>query len=158
MAMPPFTVDQVIKRGLQIVNRVPHPGYSMDQRGYDMNAPFYDCSSFVGVINGIYSCPATPWMVVYYTGWGYIHLSFTGVANLKKGDIVVYNGPSGGAGADGHTAMYAGNGMFLQCHGGYGPDYRGAWGDGYWQDVLRNPRGGITITHWNCTSHPHQSF
>lgn len=159
MAQPPFSVNQVIARGHQIVNRKPHPTYSMDNRGYDMYASAYDCSSFQGVINGIYSCPATPAMVPVYMGYGYIHLKFTGLGNLKKGDVLVYNKPgTSGFGAAGHTAMYAGNGMFLQCHGGYGPDYRAAWGEGYWQDVLRNPRGGIAISKWRCTSHPKQSF
>lgn len=157
MAQPPFSAEEVIRRGLQIVAR--HPGYSMANRGYDMNASFYDCSSFQGVINGIYSCPATPSMVSVYTGYGYKHLAFPGLGALKKGDVLVYNKPgTSGEGANGHTAMYAGNGMFLECHGGVGPDYRGAWGDGYWQDVLRNPRSGIYITHWNCTSHPGESF
>lgn len=150
--MPPFTADQVIQRGKEIVNRIPHPTYSMANRGYTMFASAYDCSSFMGVINGIYSCPATPAMKDVYVAAGYIYLIFTGLGNLKKGDVLVYNKPgTSGFGAAGHTAMYAGNGMFLECHGGYGPDYRPAWGNGYWQQVLRNPRSGIYITHFSPT-------
>ena len=151
MALPPYTVDRVIQNGLDIVHRVPHPYYSMDwDKRLGPNA--YDCSGFMGVINGIPGGPATPAMVDIYKTYGYIHLKFTGLSNLKKGDVLVYNKPgTSGFGAAGHTAMYAGNSMFLECHGGYGPDYLLWHGDGYWQDVLRNPRSGIYITHWTPT-------
>ena len=86
----------------------------MPNRGYDMDAPCYDCSSFQGVINGVFSCPATPSMVAYYTMEGYQHLPFVSLAALKEGDVLVYNKPgTSGEGANGHTAMYAGKGMFL---------------------------------------------
>lgn len=152
MALPPYSVQQVISRGRQIIAR--HPGYSMPNRGYDMNAPFYDCSSFQGVINGIMSCPATGGMIAAYTAVGFIHLPFT--SDLKKGDVLIHQGE----GANGHTAMYEGDGKFMQCWGGHGPGQRGAWGldRPYWQDILRNPNTGIYIMHWTCTSNPAESF
>lgn len=65
----------------------------MDNRGTTLYASAYDCSSFQGVINGIDSCPATPSMASVYTAAGYIQLSFPGIANLKQGDVLVYNKP-----------------------------------------------------------------
>lgn len=154
MARPPFSVNQVIQRGYQIMAR--HPTYSMPNRGTDMNAAQYDCSSFMGTINGIYSCPATPSMVEVYKGYGYTHLSFSGVGNLKKGDVLVYNKPgTNGAFANGHTAMYIGNGTLMEMVGNARGGCRTApfyeYTIGNWQDVLRNPRGGIFIEHWTPT-------
>ncbi len=149
MAMPPYTVEQVIQRGYDIIAR--HPGYSQD---WDkrLGPYYYDCSGFQGVINGIPGGPATPDMVTYYTAAGYIHLKFTSLSALKKGDVLVYNKPgTPGYGSSGHTAMYIGNNTLMESWGHHGPGVRAAWGNGYWQDILRNPRSGIYITHWSPT-------
>ena len=162
MALPPFTVQQVIKRGYELINKVPHPFYSQGRptdhgpRGTSMDAPSFDCSSFIGTINGIYSCPATQSMAVApnaYTESGYILMDYT--SNLKKGDILIRN--KGNQPNDGHTAMYVGNGTCIHCSSG-GPAEISLGASGAWQKILRNPRGGIYIVHWNCTSHPAQSF
>ena len=148
--LPPFSVEEVIKRGYLIIAR--HPTYSQPNRGNTMYSPQYDCSSFMGTINGIYSVPATPSMVSVYTSHGYQHLKFTGMGNLKKGDVLVWNkGGTSGEGNNGHTAMYIGNGQIMQMSGS-GAHVRGFYytfsnGES-WQDVLRNPNRGIYLVKW----------
>ena len=150
MARTTYTVNQAINRGLYIYNR--HPTYSMENRGSTLNAPSFDCSSFIGTIWGIgYGAwpPATPSMVSVYTAAGFQHYT-RGQVSLKKGDILVYNGPSGGQGADGHTAMVYNSAatQLIECTGsangvviGNSPYYFG------WQDILRG-RSGIEIVRW----------
>ena len=160
MANTRYNVEQAINRGNIIISH--HPGYSMEQRGYGLDAPYYDCSSFIGSCWGISSIPATPSMVSVYTAAGFDHYRFSSVeGNLQRGDILIYNGPGGGAGADGHTTMYIGNGQVMQARGtasGVGIfTYSRYVHEGVWQDVLRGT-GGIFIKSWNCTSHPDESF
>lgn len=149
--MPRYTVDEVIKRGKFILAR--HPTYSQDARGANMFASQYDCSSFMGVINGVGEGgwpPATPGMVAAYTASGYIHYIY-GLVTLKKGDILVWNKPgTSGQGDNGHTAMYIGGGQLIQCTGGIGVRICPFYNLG-WQDVLRNPRSGLYITKWQPT-------
>ena len=108
--MPAYSVNTVISRGRQIISR--HPTYSQPNRGTTMYASQYDCSSFIGVINGVPGCPATPDMVAEYTAQGYKHRTYTGLSNLRKGDVVVWN-KSGttGYGNSGHTAMSISKGV-----------------------------------------------
>ena len=102
--LPPFSVEEVINRGKQIIAR--GPTYSRPNRGNTMTSPQYDCSSFMGTINGIYSVPATPSMVSVYTSNGYKHLSYTGMGALEKGDVLVWNkGGTSGEGNNGHTGV-----------------------------------------------------
>jgi hypothetical protein len=89
--MPAYNVNEVISRGKQILAR--HPTYSQKNRGVTMNDSSYDCSSFMGVINGVGEGswpPATPGMVRAYTAAGYIHYGY-GSVSLKKGDVLVWN-------------------------------------------------------------------
>lgn len=161
MANTEYTVQQAIERGNIIISH--HPSYSMDRRGYGLNESFYDCSSFIGSCWGISSVPATPFMVRVYKSHGFDHYKYKdiGKKGLRRGDILVYNGPSGGAGPDGHTAMYIGDDKTMEARGG-------DWGIGIftfrvnvhksvWQDVLRGT-DGIYITKFECTSHPDKSF
>ena len=145
MAQPLYTVQQVIDRGYQIISH--HPTYSQPNRGTTMNSPQYDCSSFMGVINGITSCPATPSMVSEYTAAGYIHINFNAAVALKKGDVLVWNkAGTSGAGNNGHTAMYIGDNQLMHMSGGGAcviPYY-----DQGWQDILRNPRSGFYPVKW----------
>lgn len=148
--MPKYTVQQVIQRGYQIINR--HPTYSQPNRGNSMDSPQYDCSSFMGTINGVGEGawpPATPSMVAKYTAAGYIHSSYTGMSNLKKGDILVWNkSGTSGQGSNGHTGMYIGNGFIMEMTGrgaNTNPFYETFSNGQKWQDVLRNPRNGIYL-------------
>lgn len=144
--MPTYNVNEVIRRGKQILAR--HPTYSQEARGTTMDAAQYDCSSFMGVINGIPSCPATPSMVQVYTAAGYIHYRY-GSVTLKKGDVLVWNKPgTSGQGDNGHTAMYIGNNQLIQCTGGVGVQICGFYDYIGWQDILRNPKSGVYITKW----------
>lgn len=160
MGKTAYNVEQAISRGDIIISH--HPGYSMEQRGYGLNAPYYDCSSFVGSCWGISSIPATPYMVSVYTAAGFDHFAFSAVeGNLQRGDILVYNGPQGGSGADGHTTIYLGDGRVMEARGtedgvGYFTYSRYVHGS-VWQDVLRGT-GGLFIKSWKCTSHPSESF
>ena len=70
--------------------------------------------------------------------------------SFKQGDILVYNGPSGGEGADGHTAMVYDKAatILIYCTGssngvviGNGVYYFG------WQDILRGS-SAIEIVRW----------
>lgn len=134
---PVVSVSQAIQNAATIIAY--HPSYSMQNRGTYIGAPSFDCSSFVGTCYNVPGRPATPSMVSIYTSYGFQHLPFTGLGNLKKGDVLVYNGPSGGEGADGHTAMYVGNGTFAEasgCGGCYTVAHAGVHGS-IWQDVLR---------------------
>lgn len=142
MAHTAIRVNQAIERGLSLLGTP----YSQQQRGTYMNAPFYDCSSFIGTIWGIYSCPATPSMVKVYTDAGFDHYDY-GSVSLKKGDILVYNGPHGGAGDDGHTCMIYTDGLgILESTGSVGVRTTGFYDYG-WQHILRGS-GGIYIIKW----------
>ena len=142
MAHTAIRVNQAIQRGLSLLGTP----YSQQQRGTYMGAPFYDCSSFIGTIWGISSCPATPGMVGVYTAAGFDHYAY-GSVPLKKGDILVYNGPHGGAGDDGHTCMIYTDGLgILESTGGVGVRTTGFYDYG-WQDILRGS-GGLYIVHW----------
>ena len=138
------TVEEAIARAYIIKENNPH--YSMQNRGYGLNAPYYDCSSFVG------SCwqvavnnwpPATPDMVRIYLQQGFTHFSYN-YNILQRGDILVWNDPgTSGYGANGHTAIYLGNDKIIEAtansaagpNGGVidtrGPDILA------WQDILR---------------------
>lgn len=150
--MPKYPVNEVISRGYQIIAR--HPTYSQEARGNTMNDSQYDCSSFMGVINGVGEGgwpPATPSMVNEYVAAGYIHLAYSGSGSLKKGDVLVWNkSGTDGSGDNGHTAMYIGGGLLMESTGGSGPTVNGFYEQG-WQDVLRNPRSGICIVKWQPT-------
>ena len=97
MARTKIKLNEAFKRAEHILNN--HPGYSMENRGTTLDAPFFDCSSFVGTVWDVPGRPATPSMASVYAANGFEVYAFGTVA-LKKGDILVYNGPSGGAGAD----------------------------------------------------------
>ena len=151
---PPVTLQQAIARGQAIIASAPY--YSMQNRGTQVGAPAFDCSSFVGTCWNIPGRPATPGMQAIYNAHGFKSLSFAqvGLGGLKKGDVLVYNGPDGGAGADGHTAWYVGNGLFMQASGGDAPGGGGHYSAAYagvhgsvWQLVLR-PNVGIYIVKW----------
>lgn len=143
MANTIVTVDQAIKKGEQIINRKPHPTYSMENR---TGPNSYDCSGFMGVIWGIPGAPATPSMVSVYTQHGFDHYKYHGQEGLQRGDILVWNKPgTSGSGANGHTAMYYGNGKYMQSSTG-GPQistrnrYLG------WQDILRGSSGVYIVS------------
>lgn len=149
MARPPYSVEQVINRGYSIIAR--HPTYSQPNRGSTMNAAQYDCSSFMGTINGV-GVPATPSMVGVYTSYGYQHLKYSGMGALRKGDVLVWNkGGTSGSGNNGHTAMYIGNGQLMQMSGsgahvcGFYATFKNGES---WQDVLRNTNSGIFLIRW----------
>ncbi len=161
MANTEYTVQQAIERGRIIISH--HPSYSMEKRGYGLDKAYYDCSSFIGSCWGISSIPATPSMVRIYKSHGFDHYKYKdiGRSGLRRGDILVYNGPSGGAGADGHTAMYIGDGKTMEAKGkarGVGIfTFSSSVHGSIWQDVLRGT-DGPTIQKWECTSHPNESF
>lgn len=149
MARTQYTVRQALARALYIYKR--HPTYSMEARGSTLDAGSFDCSSFIGTVWGVgYGAwpPATPSMVATYTAVGFQH--YGRGTPLKQGDILVYNGPSGGEGADGHTAMVYDKActQLIECTGsangvtiGNGVYYFG------WQDILRGT-SGIQIARW----------
>lgn len=154
--MPKYTVQQVIKRGYQIINR--HPFYSQGppkypgKRGNTMEDGSYDCSSFIGTINGVGQGggpPATPSMVQEYMAQGYEYFKYSSIMNLKKGDVLVWNkrGTSG-QGSNGHTGMYIGDGLIMEMTGrgaNTNPFYETFSNGQKWQDVLRNPKNGIYL-------------
>lgn len=125
MAHTVIKLNQALKRAQHILDR--HPGYSMPQRGNYLDAPFFDCSSFVGTVWDVWDGPghrpATPGMEAAYRAAGFDVFSYGDTASykkLKKGDILVHNGPSGGEGADGHTAMIWIDGGIIESTGGIG--------------------------------------
>lgn len=149
MAMPPYSVKEVIRRGYILKSE--HPTYSQSARGTYMHAPHYDCSSFIGTINGVYSCPPTAYMKYVYPGYGFIYYPYFAVANsLKEGDILVWN-QGDGLGNNGHTGLYLQNGNLLEMTGHGIIDFRSAHYRNNWEYVLRNPNAGIYITHWSPT-------
>lgn len=145
MARTQYKVKQALARAVYIHNRIPRPTYSMGDdggvRGSTLDAPSYDCSSFIGTVWGIgYGGwpPATPSMVAMYTAAGFQH--YTRGTPLKQGDILVYNGPSGGEGADGHTAMVYDKActQLIECTGSADGPCIGNWVYYFgWQDILR---------------------
>ena len=144
MALIPPVVsrDQAIANARTIIAY--GPTYSMQNRGTYIGAPSFDCSSFVGTCYNVPGRPATPGMPSIYAAYGFKVLPFIGLGSLKRGDVLVYNGPAGGAGADGHTAMYIGDGLFAEASGGEGPGSGGHYSAAYagvhgsiWQTVLR---------------------
>lgn len=152
MAHTTIKVNGAIRRALYIYNR--HPTYSMEARGSTLDAGSFDCSSFIGTVWGVgYGAwpPATPSMASVYRNYGFDVFTFGDTASygrLRKGDILVYNGPSGGEGADGHTAMMYNDSVLIECTGsangvviGNSPFYLG------WQIMIRGSRG-ISITSW----------
>ena len=152
--MPRYTVQEVIERGWQIINKN-KPTYSQENRGSTMNASQYDCSSFMGTINGVGEGgwpPATPDMKQRYQEAGYIWYPYVPEAwwqQLKKGDVLVYNKPNtSGYGNDGHTAMYIGGGQQMEMRGAGAGVWHMSERPNYWQDILRNPRSGIYIKKW----------
>ena len=151
MARPPYTVDQVISRGYYIINNI-HPRYSQGRpsdpgpRGTSLTSPFQDCSSFMGVINGV-GTPATPAMLSVYSGYGYIPIVYNIGTPLKKGDVLFYDR---GGGSNGHTVLYIGNGQIMHMTSPtacvtsfYNPPRVGKW-----DDILRNPNSGLYPVHW----------
>lgn len=143
MAHTIIKVDQAIRRGEQLLGRP----YSQQNRGTTMDAGQFDCSSFIGTIWAVPGAPATPGMVAAYTAAGFDHYAY-GSVPLKKGDILVYNGPHGGAGDDGHTCMIYNNSLaIIQSTGGVGVRITPGFYDCGWQDILRGS-GGLYIVHW----------
>lgn len=122
--------------------------YSMQNR---WGPTSYDCSAFIisawnkaGVKTG---ASYTGDMAYYFTKSG-----FTNVPNkvdiitgngLQAGDVLVWNKPgTSGAGGDGHTCMYIGDGQVVECTplgikttNYYSRNVHGM--DVHWQDVLR---------------------
>lgn len=168
MAELPYSVDQVIANAKYLVdkrNRTGIPWYSQGSgkyvgpRGTYMEAPAFDCSSFIGTINGVSSCPATqemarPGNVYTQPPFNYTLMSYT--LNLEEGDILIRN--RGDKPNDGHTALYIGNGECIHCtgdggngrHGG--PQYISLGASGIWNNILRNPNRGIRIIKWERTA------
>lgn len=157
--MPQYSVEQVIQRGYYIINRKNPPTYSMPQRGSTLDAPHFDCSSFMGTINGVGEGgwpPATPSMKEQYAAHGYIPMPFNPVL-VRKGDVLVYNKPgTDGAFANGHTAMFIGNVLkgdyrIMEMVGNYpGGNARdnGSLYSRAWQWMLRNPKSGFYPIKW----------
>lgn len=148
MAHTSIKVNQALRRAGYILNR--HPGYSMENRGTYLDAPFFDCSSFVGTVWDVPGRPATPSMASVYAANGFDVYAY-GSVNLKKGDILVYNGPSGGAGADGHTCMIWNDSLnIIESTGGIGVRVTGFYYYG-WQIVIRG-QSGIDIVRWDAAA------
>ena len=122
--------------------------YSMQNR---WGPTSYDCSAFIitawnkaGVQTG---ASYTGDMATYFTKHGFKNVpNLVDVANgtgLQAGDVLVWNAPgTSGAGADGHTCMYIGDGRIVECTplGIKTRDYYSTNVHGmavYWQDVLR---------------------
>ena len=159
--MPKYTVQQVVKRGYQIIAR--HPFYAQGTatwpgiRGSTMNDPSYDCSSFIGTINGVGQGawpPATPSMVEEYMAQGYKYFKYADVKNnLKNGDVLVWNkeGTSGEF-SNGHAGMWVDGietGVMEMTSMGAGVNPIHLFSDNSeWQHVLRNPRNGIYLVKW----------
>lgn len=142
MAHTHIRVRQAIRRGESLLGRP----YSQENRGTTMDAGQFDCSSFIGTIWEVPGAPATPGMVAAYTAAGFDHYIY-GQTFLKKGDILVYNGPNGGAGDDGHTCMIYDDGYnIIQSTGSFGVRITQFYDYG-WQDILRGS-GGIQIVEW----------
>ena len=112
-------VEQAIKRAFIIAEH--NPSYSMENRGYGLDAASYDCSSFIASCWKISSKPATNAMESEYHQHGFEVLSYTSSSVLRRGDILVwYYLPDGSADPDhgdahGHTAMYLGDGTVIQA-------------------------------------------
>lgn len=143
MAHTRIKLNQAFRRADYILSR--NPGYSMENRGTYLDAPAFDCSSFVGTVWDVPGRPATPSMAAVYAANGFD--VFPWGVPLKKGDILVYNGPSGGEGADGHTAMiYKNTGLIIESTGGIGVRVTGFYYYN-WQIVIRG-QSGIEIVKW----------
>ena len=151
MARTVIKLNQAIKRAQYILDR--HPGYSMENRGTHLDAPMFDCSSFVGTVWDVWDAPghrpATPNMAAAYRAAGfdvYTYGDTRSYGRLKKGDILVHNGAQGGAGADGHTAMIWIDGGIIESTGGIGV-HTTRFYEYNWQIVIRG-QGGIEIVKW----------
>lgn len=159
MANTKVTVEQAIKNGEEIVYRIPHPGYDMGNR---LGPDSYDCSGFMATIWGLVKnygvAPTTGQMVAEYPKYGFEHYTY-GSVSLKKGDILLYPSVYSETGVNyGHTVMIYDDDIsqFIESHGGYGPDIRGAW-PGNWTDVLRGS-GGFYIDKWQPTDGRSRGF
>jgi cell wall-associated NlpC family hydrolase len=151
MANTAVTVDEAIARGQNIINYLKavyggRDNYSQSDR-VGANG-HYDCSGFMGVIWKIPGAPATPSMVSVYTQHGFDHYK-VGKVSLQRGDILVWNkpGPSG-AGNYGHTAMWLGDGLYMESTRsiyGRGPQIGRASAGTPFQDILRGS-SGVYIT------------
>ena len=147
MARTVIKLNQAIKRAQYILDR--HPGYSMENRGTHLDAPMFDCSSFVGTVWDVPGRPATPSMATIYAQNGFAVYTYgdtRSYGKLKKGDILVHNGAQGGAGADGHTAMIWIDGGIIESTGGIGV-HTTRFYEYNWQIVIRG-QGGIEIVKW----------
>ena len=139
MGRTPYTVEEAIKRGNQIINRRPHPGYSMTNRGTTMDAPFYDCSSFMGVIWGVSECPPTGFMKETYERYNFKSFRY-GTVPLMKGDILVWVNTSGKG--VGHTAMICNNNHdLMHSKGKVGPTITSFYLENRWTWILRGTGG-----------------
>lgn len=163
---PIYTADEVIQRGMWILNR--NPFYSQGippykgQRCIWMTGESFDCSSYIGTITGYAQAfgeaPATPYMAQEYRKYGYQPMTLFQAktfGGLKKGDVLVWNwskSATGGAGSEGHTAIYAGDDMTLEMtspHPVY-QRYRDVCNrkNEVWNWVLRNPKSGFYPVKW----------
>lgn len=163
---PIYTADEVIQRGHWIRNRNPYYSQGIPPykgiRGTYMQAESFDCSSYIGTITGyaqaLGGAPATPFMQGDYQAYGYQPMTLFQAktfGGLKKGDVLVWNwsqSATGGAGSEGHTAIYAGDGMTLEMSGGgcIYQQYRDICNSKHepWQIVLRNPKSGFYPVKW----------
>lgn len=153
--MAAMSVKTAISRAEEIMSH--HPTYAMGPpyddgiRGNTMNAPSYDCSSFIGTVWSVgqgTGPPATGSMRSVYTNTGnFIAFDYNrGTTKLRKGDILVWNEPgTDGSGEKGHTAMVYNvkQNKLIECTGPAngvvittGIDYL------TWQDVIRTKGAG----------------
>ena len=154
-----MSVKRALDRAEEIMSH--HPTYSMGDdggvRGSTMDAPSYDCSSFIGTVWSVGEGgwpPATPNMRSEYVATQNFTAFDFGTKKLRQGDILVWNKPgTTGAGADGHTAMVYNKAAttLIECTGsangvvtGNSVNYLA------WQDVIRTKgaSGTLGIVGW----------
>ena len=119
---------------------------------------FWDCSGFVGYCVGYeYGYHGM------FTGDEQFKLADLGFRNvtdsvnlgsgagMKPGDVLIYNKPgTSGAGADGHTEIYYGDGWTIGARGPQGTAVGtlALVGRVRWQ-VCRRPKGGVALIRWD---------
>lgn len=128
--------------------------YSMQNR---WGPTSYDCSAFIitawnkaGVETG---ATYTGNMDAYFTKHGFTNVAKSVTISTGKGllagDVLVWNAPgTSGAGADGHTCMYIGEGRIVECTP-RGISTRDYYSTCTWQDVLRykDRATGATVSY-----------
>ena len=86
MANTSVHVEQAIDRGYQIIAH--HPSYSIPDRGSTIDAPYHDCSSFIGTCWLVPGRPSTHVMPSIYPQYGFDLYAY-GSVTLIRGDILV---------------------------------------------------------------------